>query len=303
MTMVSSAATVLGGAAGGAMITRRASRVENARTWERDQVTERCVTLMRALHDLNTSVMERAFPAFQDSPVDPAKVADARVEVQQAYHRLSLASAEAALVARSHVMPLAAATTSIKPTVFIPHFRPQGIPVAAAGRMQRELEYCRQIESLLVMAIRADLGLLRRKERLFLKQKIQTFLVDVLPLPREIAPPGTGADALARALLDLQVMPIPGADPANQFAAPVALLRAYTDQLPALAGKADDDILSVLVVDGGELYFGSNADIDGGARTDGLFRTAYFIEHGFRGGTLEVRDLPSGALLQVAFRS
>lgn len=162
VTLGTSVLTVFGGAAGGALITRRATRLEGTRTWERDQVTDRCLNLIRTLHELDAVVTTTVHPALQESPVTAVSTAAAWDAVRKAHHALQLATVEALVVARPNFMALAIASLRINPAVLVPHSRPQGIPVAAGERMRREVSFCQQLESQLSLALRADLGLLKQ---------------------------------------------------------------------------------------------------------------------------------------------
>ena len=84
---------------------------------------------------------------------------------------------------------------------------------------------------------------------------------------------------------------------------PTKLLRTYTDQLPALAALAGQDIVCALMREGSELFLGCNAAASPADRHHGLTEIGmYVVENGMHAGALQIRDLPNGSMIYVSLR-
>ncbi|MDI6629969.1 MAG: hypothetical protein QME72_19805 [Rhodococcus sp. (in: high G+C Gram-positive bacteria)] len=128
-------------------------------SWNRDQVTARYQELLFALSNVDRVVAEEISAAVVSTPVGDLKAATRALD--KAYDQLNLALTAALVVARRRVHPLALElSTGIDRRVFAPLAPETGIPAPAHERLQSEHAYITRMHSLLLKAMRADLGLL-----------------------------------------------------------------------------------------------------------------------------------------------
>ncbi|QII08088.1 hypothetical protein BH93_24285 [Rhodococcoides fascians A25f] len=128
-------------------------------SWNRDQVTARYQELLFALSNVDRVVAEEISAAVISTPV--GDLAAATRALNKAYDQLNLALSAALVVARRRVHPLALElSTGIDRRVLTPLAPETGIAGPAYERLQSEHAYIIRMHSLLLKAMRADLGLL-----------------------------------------------------------------------------------------------------------------------------------------------
>ena len=128
-------------------------------SWNRDEVTARYQELLFALSNVDRVVAEEISAAVVSTPV--GDLAAATRSLNKAYDQLNLALTAALVVARRRVHPLALElSTGIDRRVLTPLAPEAGIPAPAHERLQSEHAYIKKMHSLLLQAMRADLGLL-----------------------------------------------------------------------------------------------------------------------------------------------
>ncbi|MFY2791565.1 hypothetical protein [Rhodococcus sp. MALMAid1271] len=128
-------------------------------SWNRDEVTARYQELLFALSNVDRVVAEDISAAVVSTPV--GDLGAATRSLNKAYDQLNLALTAALVVARRRVHPLALElSTGIDRRVLTPLAPQSGIPAPAHERLQSEHAYIKKMHSLLLQAMRADLGLL-----------------------------------------------------------------------------------------------------------------------------------------------
>lgn len=240
-------------------------------SWTRDHVTLRYQELLAALGNVNRIGVEDVY------------------EARKARAEFTHALTAALVVARRRVQPIAEELLNgLDLRVFTPLARRSGIPAPAYERLQNEREYVTAMHTMLLTAMRADLGLLdpsAEASLIFEIKEMQT----TGQTDRSTAA-GSSFDELIDLLAAFGVTPIVGAR--NDYAMSEELLIRCED----LYGEACPTFEAVIRQMGGEIHLAVRPDL-GEERTKDIYDIAVrFVETGLRGG-IHRRDGYDGSSL------
>lgn len=166
-TIATTVATVLGvgGAVGGANVAVLKwflDRRESKRTWHRDHLIERYTETRRALLAIDRALSEHLKPLTGQSPMP--SLAPAYPAIAAAVDDLIVKASDALVVARSRAVFPITCCMNIDRSVLVPYSRPQGIPPIADHRLNVELRFIGTVSWYLLLAMRADLDLIGKKD-------------------------------------------------------------------------------------------------------------------------------------------
>ena len=256
-------------------------------SWNRDQVTARYQELLFALSNVDRVVAEEISAAVVSTPVGDLEAAKRALD--KAYDQLNLALTAALVVARRRVHPLALElSTGIDRRVFAPLAPDTGIPAPAHERLQSEHAYITRMHSLLLKAMRADLGLLDPSAEatlIFTTKEVESGV---------LADRSTAAGRSAVQLIDLLeefgVMPLLGAE--DNFVMSDALLV----QCEELYSAVSPNFQAVLRHIGDEIHLAIRPDLTED-RLEEIYEIAVrLVEAGLR-GNIHRRDGLDGSSL------
>ncbi|MDZ7930476.1 MAG: hypothetical protein U5N21_10650 [Rhodococcus sp. (in: high G+C Gram-positive bacteria)] len=256
-------------------------------SWNRDQVTARYQELLFALSNVGRVVAEDISEAVVSTPVGDLKAATRALD--KAYDQLNLALTAALVVARRRVHPLALElSTGIDRRVFAPLAPETGIPTPAHERLQSEHAYITRMHSLLLKAMRADLGLLDPSAEATLI--FTTKEVESGKLADRSTAAGRSTVQLINLLEDFGVMPLLGAE--DDFVMSDALLV----QCEELYSAVSPSFQAVLRHIGDEIHLAIRPDLTD-ERLEEVYETAVrLVEAGLR-GNIHRRDGLDGSSL------
>lgn len=209
--------------------------------------------------------------------------------MDKAYDQLNLALTAALVVARRRVHPLALElSTGIDRRVFAPLAPETGIPAPAHERLQSEHAYITRMHSLLLKAMRADLGLLDPSAEatlIFTTKEVESGV----QADRSTAA-GRNAVQLIDLLEDFGVMPLLGAE--DDFVMSDALLV----QCDELYSAVSPNFQAVLRHIGDEIHLAIRPDLTDD-RLEEIYEIAVrLVEAGLR-GNIHRRDGLDGSSL------
>ncbi|OZE34103.1 MULTISPECIES: hypothetical protein [unclassified Rhodococcus (in: high G+C Gram-positive bacteria)] len=256
-------------------------------SWNRDQVTARYQELLFALSNVDRVVAEEISAAVVSTPVGDLKAATQALD--KAYDQLNLALTAALVVARRRVHPLALElSTGIDRRVFAPLAPETGIPAPAHERLQSEHAYITRMHSLLLKAMRADLGLLDPSAEatlIFTTKEVESGV----QADRSTAA-GRSAVQLIDLLEDFGVMPLLGAE--DDF----VMSDALVVQCEELYSAVSPSFQAVLRHIGDEIHLAIRPDLTDD-RLEEIYEIAVrLVEAGLR-GNIHRRDGLDGSSL------
>ncbi|KZE98368.1 MULTISPECIES: hypothetical protein [unclassified Rhodococcus (in: high G+C Gram-positive bacteria)] len=256
-------------------------------SWNRDQVTARYQELLFALSNVDRVVAEEISAAVVSTPVGDLKAATRALD--KAYDQLNLALTAALVVARRRVHPLALElSTGIDRRVFAPLAPETGIPAPAHERLQSEHAYITRMHSLLLKAMRADLGLLDPSAEaplIFTTKEVESGV----QADRSTAA-GRSAVQLIDLLEDFGVMPLLGAE--DDF----VMSDALVIQCEELYSAVSPNFQAVLRHIGDEIHLAIRPDLTDD-RLEAIYEIAVrLVEAGLR-GNIHRRDGLDGSSL------
>lgn len=256
-------------------------------SWNRDQVTARYQELLFALSNVDRVVAEEISAAVVSTPVGDLKAATRALD--KAYDQLNLALTAALVVARRRVHPLALElSTGIDRRVFAPLAPETGIPAPAHERLQSEHAYITRMHSLLLKAMRADLGLLDPSAEatlIFTTKEVESGK----QADRSTAA-GRSAVQLINLLEDFGVMPLLGAE--DDF----VMSDALVIQCEELYSAVSPTFQAVLRHIGDEIHLAIRPDLTDD-RLEEIYEIAVrLVEAGLR-GNIHRRDGLDGSSL------
>lgn len=256
-------------------------------SWNRDQVTARYQELLFALSNVDRVVAEEISAAVVSTPVGDLEAATRALD--KAYDQLNLALTAALVVARRRVHPLALElSTGIDRRVFAPLAPDTGIPAPAHERLQSEHAYITRMHSLLLKAMRADLGLLDPSAEatlIFTTKEVESGV-----LADRSTAAGRSAVQLIDLLEDFGVMPLLGAE--DNFVMSDALLV----QCEELYTAVSPNFQAVLRHIGDEIHLAIRPDLTDD-RLEEIYEIAVrLVEAGLR-GNIHRRDGLDGSSL------
>lgn len=268
-------------------VDRQVRQASDNDSWNRDQVTARYQELLFALSNVDRVVAEEISAAVVSTPVGDLEAAKRALD--KAYDQLNLALTAALVVARRRVHPLALElSTGIDRRVFAPLAPETGIPAPAHERLQSEHAYITRMHSLLLKAMRADLGLLDPSAEatlIFTTKEVESGV-----LADRSTAAGRSALQLIDLLEDFGVMPLLGAE--DDFVMSDALLV----QCEELYSAVSPNFQAVLRHIGDEIHLAIRPDL-----TDDRLEEIYdiavrLVEAGLR-GNIHRRDGLDGSSL------
>lgn len=256
-------------------------------SWNRDQVTARYQELLFALSNVDRVVAEEISAAVVSTPVGDLTAATRALD--KAYDQLNLALTAALVVARRRVHPLALElSTGIDRRVFAPLSPETGIPAPAHERLQSEHAYITRMHSLLLKAMRADLGLLDPSAEatlIFTTKEVESGV-----LADRSTAAGRSAVQLINLLEDFGVMPLLGAE--DDF----VMSDALVVQCEELYSAVSPTFQAVLRHIGDEIHLAIRPDLTDD-RLEEIYEIAVrLVEAGLR-GNIHRRDGLDGSSL------
>ncbi|OZF04405.1 hypothetical protein CH302_03110 [Rhodococcus sp. 15-2388-1-1a] len=268
-------------------VDRQVRQASDNDSWNRDQVTARYQELLFALSNLDRVVAEEISAAVVSTPVGDLEAAKRALD--KAYDQLNLALTAALVVARRRVHPLALElSTGIDRRVFAPLAPDTGIPAPAHERLQSEHAYITRMHSLLLKAMRADLGLLDPSAEatlIFTTKEVESGV-----LADRSTAAGRSAVQLIDLLEDFGVMPLLGAE--DNFVMSDALLV----QCEELYSAVSPNFQAVLRHIGDEIHLAIRPDLTDD-RLEEIYEIAVrLVEAGLR-GNIHRRDGLDGSSL------
>ncbi|OZF37310.1 hypothetical protein [Rhodococcus sp. 14-2483-1-2] len=268
-------------------VDRQVRQASDNDSWNRDQVTARYQELLFALSNVDRVVAEKISAAVVSTPVGDLEAAKRALD--KAYDQLNLALTAALVVARRRVHPLALElSTGIDRRVFAPLAPETGIPAPAHERLQSEHAYITRMHSLLLKAMRADLGLLDPSAEatlIFTTKEVESGV-----LADRSTAAGRSAVQLIDLLEDFGVMPLLGAE--ENFVMSDALLV----QCEELYSAVSPNFEAVLRHIGDEIHLAIRPDLTD-ERLEEIYEIAVrLVEAGLR-GTIHRRDGLDGSSL------
>jgi hypothetical protein len=268
-------------------VDRQVRQASDNDSWNRDQVTARYQELLFALSNVDRVVAEEISAAVVSTPVGDLEAAKRALD--KAYDQLNLALTAALVVARRRVHPLALElSTGIDRRVFAPLAPDTGIPAPAHERLQSEHAYITRMHSLLLKAMRADLGLLDPSAEatlIFTTKEVESGV-----LADRSTAAGRSAGQLIDLLEDFGVMPLLGAE--DNFVMSDALLV----QCEELYSAVSPNFQAVLRHIGDEIHLAIRPDLTAD-RLEEIYEIAVrLVEAGLR-GNIHRRDGLDGSSL------
>ncbi|WP_377451038.1 hypothetical protein [Rhodococcoides fascians] len=256
-------------------------------SWNRDQVTARYQELLFALSNVDRVVAEEISEAVISTPV--GDLAAATKALNKAYDQLNLALTAALVVARRRVHPLALElSTGIDRRVLSPLAPEGGIPAPAHERLQSEHAYITRMHSLLLTAMRADLGLLDPSAEatlIFTTKEVESGVM----ADRSTAAGSSGVQ-LINLLEDFGVSPLLGA--ADDY----VMSDELVVQCELLYSSVSPSFEAVMRHIGDEIHLAIRPDLSD-ARLDEIYEIAVrLVEAGLR-GSIHRRDGLDGSSL------
>lgn len=175
-TVLVSAATALGvSGVNAAWAKSLFDRRENERTWHRDHIIERYTEARHALLDLTAAHVEHVEPLLrQRAPSVEALEAGWR-ELDRAFGVVLVKVTAALVVARPRAWSVLLSCLKVDVAALAPQTRPDGIPPIAIARMNLERNFLADLSTMLLYAIRADLGLWDNEQLAFADARLLRF--------------------------------------------------------------------------------------------------------------------------------
>lgn len=267
---------------------RAEDRVEVDRAWERDQVTEHYLALLRSVQDLSIAYTEQVVPVYASTPIGDRH--QAWRDLAAAHGRLMQRIVETMVVARPSVLAHLALLADIDVLVMVPIAHANGLPELAEQRANREHHLIDERTLQLASAMRVDLGIASDP----VNKQVTAALQDATRKGDRSLASSSDPAQLNDRLRQLRVISL-GGDPVD-FRVDGTTLSRY--QLPFRGLRRP--VAGLMTIHEPRLALGVADDLSVDVELATLRGALRYVESGLRDGPSQ-RDIPDGGRLVAWF--